>query len=132
MTNDTSAQHVPALKDGQRAHPVASAWRPAFRSIVDSLAKADFAIQTTASGVDALTAAKVKQIGDYLAQYGESLVALPEEAWKTSVCQWMGGHWEVLVDLWTRESGASDLVLAARVFEHGASYRIAVHAVYVP
>ena len=31
----------------------------------------------------------------------------------------MEGGWEPLVDLYTVESGESDLALSARVFEHG-------------
>jgi len=44
----------------------------------------------------------------------------------------MGTHWEVLVDLWTVESGKSDLVLDARVFEQETGFRIEIHSVYVP
>lgn len=44
----------------------------------------------------------------------------------------MGTHWEVLVDLWTVESGASDLVLHAHVLEVKEGFRIELHLVYVP
>jgi len=62
----------------------------------------------------------------------ETLAELPDETWATSVSQWMGTHWEVLVDLWTVESGKSDLVLDARVFEQETGFRIEIHSVYVP
>ena len=58
-------------------------------------------------------------------------------AWRPVLCeiacaQWMGTHWEVLVDLWTKEEGRSDLVLHVKVVEDGASPRFTVHLVYVP
>ena len=68
----------------------------------------------------------------YLADYGETLIDLPDETWETSVSQWMGPHWDVLVDLWTAESGRSDLVLHVQVFETRSGFRVEIHAVYVP
>jgi hypothetical protein len=44
----------------------------------------------------------------------------------------MVGHWEVIVDLWTKEEGQSDLVLSLMVTEAGAGHRFKVHLVYVP
>jgi hypothetical protein len=56
----------------------------------------------------------------------------PDDTWATSVSQWIDPHWEVLVDLWTVESGPSDMVLHADVFEVENGFRIEIHAVYVP
>ena len=44
----------------------------------------------------------------------------------------MGEYWEVLVDLYTVESGRSDMVLHARVFAENDGYRIEPGMVYVP
>jgi hypothetical protein len=44
----------------------------------------------------------------------------------------MGGHWNVLIDLFTIEEGASDLVLEVKVREDGAGYSFEIHSVYVP
>ena len=44
----------------------------------------------------------------------------------------MESHWGVLVDLWTKESGKSDLVLGLRVFEEGGAIRFEVDSVHVP
>jgi hypothetical protein len=57
---------------------------------------------------------------------------LPEETWKTSACQWMRGYWDVLVDLFTVEEGASDLALAVRVYEEGSAYAFDIQSVHVP
>lgn len=50
----------------------------------------------------------------------------------SSVSQWMGTHWEVLVDLWTIESGRSDLVLTVFVLETTDGFRFEIDSVHVP
>jgi hypothetical protein len=44
----------------------------------------------------------------------------------------MGNHWDVLVDLWTKEEGRSDLVLGVKVTELAGEPRFTVQLVYVP
>lgn len=121
-----------AIEDLESAHPVPSAWRQTFRDIVGAFARGDHGIANGLPGVARVSASDAEHIRSYIADYGETLTELPEESWETSVAQWMDGHWEVLVDLWTVEAGASDLVLSARVFEEGTGVRIEVHMVYVP
>lgn len=85
------------------------------------------------ASVDVPSAETAEQIRECIADYGETLVPLPEESWDSSVALWMNGFWEVLVDLWTEAEGrSSDLVLHMRVFEDGAGYRFEVGLVYVP
>jgi hypothetical protein len=72
------------------------------------------------------------QIREYIDQYGATLVALPQDSWDTSVCIWMGEHWNALVDLWTKEEGRSDLVLQVHVSEVGGEYVVTAYMVYVP
>lgn len=128
----TSRDTQPAVKDDEAAHPVAGSWRPIIREIVAALARGDLSL----TGLTSVVAAEPKtqyQIKRYLADYGETLVALPDETWTTSIAQWMQTHWDVLVDLWTKESGKSDLVLSLRVFEEETGqYRLEVDSVHVP
>jgi DNA-binding cell septation regulator SpoVG len=127
-----SQQTQPALKDEDAAHPVASDLRPTLRAIVGAFREGDFGLAGMPS-VSPVAPATRKQIQDYIAEYGETLAELPDETWSSSVAQWMGTHWDVLVDLWTEESGESDLVLSARVFEtDDGSCRIEVDSVHVP
>lgn len=119
------------LEDPEGEHPIPSAWRPTFRAIVAAFAAGDLALAGGVEGVEAPTPDAVSQIRDYLADYGEALVELPEESWASSVSSWQGGHWDCLVDLWTEE-GESDLVLGARVWAAGEGYRFRVEMVYVP
>lgn len=121
-----------AIKDDHRAHPVASAWRPAIRAIVKRLAAGDDDLARDIPSVAPVSRAIASQIRAYLSEYGETLAELPDETWESSVAQWMGTHWDVVVDLWTIESGCSDLVLGARVFEVGDGFRIHVDWVHVP
>jgi len=122
----------PADKDEGAAHPVASCWRATIRELVSALSRGDLSLAGLPSVVTADRATR-DQIKRYLADYGETLVALPDETWTTSVAQWMQTHWDVLVDLWTRESGRSDLVLSLRVFEEETGqYRLEVDSVHVP
>ena len=123
---------VPALKDQNQQQPVASAWRSTLEAIVEAIASGDFALRGGLPGVPALAPATAQQIEDYLADYGETLAELSDATWASSVSLWMGDHWDVLVDLWTEESGESDLAMSIRVFEDGGGFRFEVDGVYVP
>lgn len=128
----SSGARQEAVKDADRAHPIASAWRPTLRKIVKAFVRGDYALADKIESVAPVSKSSASQIRTYVAEHGETLVALPDDTWTTSVAQWMEGFWEILVDLWTAESGASDLVLHAEVFEAKDGFRIKVHAVYVP
>jgi hypothetical protein len=129
---DESSQDQAPVKDENASHPVASAWRAALRAVVQAFVQGDYTLARGIPSVEPVVSATAKRIRGYIASYGETLADLPDDTWRTSVSQWMGDHWEVLVDLWTRESGASDLVLSARVFETHEGFRIEVDSVYVP
>jgi hypothetical protein len=120
------------VKDEDNEHPVAGAWRPTFRVIVSAFVRGEYQLAGGVDGVQPVSAESAKQISDYIADYGETLVELSDETWDSSVAQWMNGYWDVLVDLWTEGEGRSDLVLGARVYEAGDGYRFEVGMVYVP
>lgn len=124
------SKELEPLKDSEAEHPVPSRWRPTLREIARRLASFDYSLEGIPSVECADDAAE--QIEELVADYGETLVELPEETWETSVSTWTGFHWDVLVDLWTVESGASDMVLHVKVHEDGDGFRFEVHAVYVP
>jgi hypothetical protein len=44
----------------------------------------------------------------------------------------MRTYWDVLVDLWTVESGRSDLALILRVYESEEEFRFEIESVHVP
>ena|SRR6187399_239658 len=117
-------------KEGQQ--PIPQAWREPLREVVRAFAEGDYGLSRGVAGVDPVPASKAKQFGEYVVDYGETLVELPEETWATSVMQWIGPHWEFWVDLWTAEEGRSDMVLAGHVVETADTYRFTLHLVYVP
>jgi hypothetical protein len=122
----------PAVKDPDAAHPIASAWRPTLRAIVSAFVRGDYRLERPIDSVAPVSRSTAKQIEDYIAEYGETLIELREATWRTSVAQWSGKHWDVLVDLWTRGEGRSDLVLGAEVRETRTGYRYKIGMVYVP
>jgi hypothetical protein len=119
-----------ATKDPSGQRPIPATWRPTLREIVARLAGLEYSLRGLSSvDVSPTTASQIEQ---YVIDYGETLIELPDESWTSSVTQWMGSHWDALVDLWTAESGKSDLVLSVRVFEEGKGFRFEVNGVYVP
>ena len=129
---DSAADGLPPLKDPDAAHPVASAWRPLFRSVVQCFVQGDYELGRGVPGVEPVDAATAAQIRAYVADYGATLRELPEDTWASSVAQWMETHWDVLIDLWSVEEGRSDLVLRGRVVESSTGPRLTVEMVYVP
>ena len=120
------------VKDEHAAHPIPSVWRPVLRDVIKAFVDGDYALVRAPRTVAPLSATSRDRIAAYIAKYGQTLAELPDDTWRTSVSQWMGTHWDVLVDLWTVESGASDMVLSARVFEMEEGFRFVVDSVHVP
>ncbi|WP_343610816.1 hypothetical protein [Novosphingobium sp.] len=122
---------LPILKDEVQEHPVPSAWRPKLREIVDAFKTGNFNLRDLEC-VEPLDEDTSVGIARNISAYGCTLAALPDDSWKTSVCQWQYEYWKVLVDLFSVEEGQSDLVLHVNVFEKGDSFEYKVHFVYVP
>jgi hypothetical protein len=123
---------VLVLKDEKNQIKVPSAWRHTLFEIVEGLRVGDFNMVRQVAGVLPLSPEDVARISANIKSYGAQLSILPEDAWQTSVCQWMIGYWDVLVDLYTVEEGASDLVLAIRVYEKGSAFDFEILSVHVP
>jgi len=123
---------IEPLKDETRGNPVPSAWRETFRDIARALAAGDFNLAHVSPSAPPVSSTRAEQMRSYVTDYGETLDDLPDESWGRSVSQGMGAHWDVLVDLWTVESGASDLVLSVRVFETDDGFRFEVDSLHVP
>ena len=123
---------VPAVKDGGQQRPVPTVWRYTLEQIVRAFAKGDYELRDSIPLVKPIAAKVALRMRGYVQDYPATLVDLPQQAWESSVSQWMDGYWDVLVDLWTAESGPSDLALSARVYEDGDSFRIEVQGIYVP
>ncbi len=123
---------VLAVKNEDEQRPIPTAWRPIFREIIQALVAKDYRLSGGIGGVAPISASTAEQIEGYIEDYGETLVELSEETWASSVCIWMGDDWDVLIDLWTKGEGRSDMVLSARVSESNSGYLVRVEMVYVP
>ena len=132
MSYTSVGSQVLAVKDESVERPIPTAWRQAFRDIVEAFIASDYRLESGVTGVAPISPETAAQVQDNIHDYGATLVALPEETWSSSVCIWYGDHWEALVDLWTREEGPSDLVLHAKVTDSKADLIIQVYLVYVP
>jgi len=130
--SDAPSDLPPAVKDENNAHPIAGSWRPMLRNVVRCFAAGDYGLETGVLGVEPVSMRTAEHIRDSVVGYGATLVALPDDSWQTSVAQWYGTHWDILVDLWTAEEGQSDLVLAGKVVELHDGPQFTVHMVYVP
>ncbi|KLV05501.1 hypothetical protein ABT56_11030 [Photobacterium aquae] len=124
--------NVPIIKDDENQHPIPSAWRPIFSKVINSFVNGTYMPSLGFENVKPITKETAEYIKENIDAYGETLIPLPDEAWESSVCMWMGNHWDVLIDLWTADAGASDLVLGAKVLETDGGHIIEIIMVYVP
>ena len=118
-------------KDEDKELPIPVEWRKTLYKVVECLVKNDYQFISKIPLVSKLPETTLIQIKSYIEDYGEELISLPEDAWDSSVYVWQRGYWDVLVDLWTRNEGHSDLVLSVRVYEERESYRFEVQMVCV-
>ncbi|MEP7706758.1 hypothetical protein [Paraglaciecola sp. 25GB23A] len=121
-----------ALKDLEKAHPIASYWRPLICEVVNAIVEGDYSLsrkfQDTVSIPDDTATAN----RNYISDYGETLVPLQNETWESSCAQWMGDHWDIIIDLFTESEGLSDLVLTGKVCENNVKIQFKVGLIYVP
>ncbi len=123
---------IPISKDENNQQAVPSAWRSTFVEIVEAFKENDYELTRGIEGVRAVSRERAESIQGNIEAYGAHLVSVPEESWRTSVPMWMLDYWQVMVDLYTSEEGASDLVLHMRVYEGNFGFGYEVMNVYVP
>lgn len=119
-------------KNEEEELPIPHAWRPIFKSIVSAFVKQDYSLSSGVKNVNTVSKDTAKQIEEYIEEYGEDLIELPEETWDTSVYICYGDYWNVLIDLWTEEEGRSDLVIKAEVRQKNDEYVVEIRVVCVP
>ena len=116
--------------DGE--HPVPEIWRSKFSDIAAGLAIGDYRLDNSPiDGLEPIDTITANRMAENVAAYGGQLTSLSDATWSTSVCRWMGDHWQVLVDLSTTTEPVSDLTLHAKVFDADCS-RIRIVSVHVP
>lgn len=123
---------VAVEKNYENERPIPTVWRSTFSNIVDAFVKKDYSLSRGITDVSSISNETAIHVKEYIQDYGEELTQLSDETWESSMCIWMGSHWDVLIDLWTAGEGRSDLVLGAQVTEKNNKYIIDVGMVYVP
>ena len=116
-------------KDPDIEAAVDEAFRPTLTWMANEIASGRV---PDAADVRLRTADTWETITDIIQDYGETLVPLPEATWETSVSQWDGERWKVLVDLHTAAEGRSDLVMDVSITETETGFAYSLHLVYVP
>ena len=123
----------PVRKDAEQELRVPSIWRGTLAEIVEAFRDGDYCLQRRIiPGVSKIDERTAEIIAGNIAYYPCVLASLPPETWKTSVYLWMEDYWEVIVDLYSVDTGCTDLILDVRVYEEPTSYRFDVQLVYVP
>ena len=119
-------------KNEEEELPIPHVWRSIFRNIVSAFVNKDYKLTSRVNNVNPISEGKAEQIKKYIEDYGEELIDLPEETWNSSVYICYGDYWNVLIDLFTKNEGLSDLVLNAEVREKDNDYFVDINLVYVP
>ena len=109
--------------------PVPDGWRLALKQIVDAFVDRRL---PTGDGIRSVDEQTVKINFENIEDYPDATGPLRDVSWETSVCIWMGDHWEVLVDLSTVGGWRSDLVLHTKVFDLDGRVEIEPGLIYVP
>jgi len=119
-------------KNEEEELPIPHEWRPIFKAILDAFANEDYQLSAGIKNVNPVSISTATQIEEYIEEYGEELIELPEDTWRSSVYIYYGNYWNVLIDLYTKGEGRSDLVLNAEVREINNDYVFEIRLVYVP
>ncbi|WP_247687032.1 DUF7668 domain-containing protein [Pseudoalteromonas luteoviolacea] len=125
-------EKVSVVKDEYHQQKIPSIWRKTFEQIIESFVNQDYNLNEAIDSVGSISDSLASYIKENIEEFDETLVSLPQETWDTSVCQWMESYWEVLIDLYTLESGLCDLVLSIRVYERSESYYFEVQSLHIP
>lgn len=123
---------VNVSKDVSNSTYVPDIWRETIHKIVGAFSEGDYSLSIGVGNVLPISQSDALELEESVAAYGASLIKLPEKAWDTSECQWVGNSWDVFVDLFTVEEGRSDLLLRLRVYEKDDEYLFEVKIIYVP
>ncbi|KLT63871.1 hypothetical protein AB669_19235 [Pedobacter sp. BMA] len=123
---------IPVEKNEEEELPIPQVWRPIFKNIVRAFVDKDYKLSLGVDNVNPISDETAEQMQEYIEEYGEELIDLPEETWDTSVYIYYGDYWNVLIDLFSKDEGLSDLVLNAEVREKDNNYVVDIKLIYVP
>ena len=123
---------ITVKKNEEEEGPIPHVWRPIFKDIVNAFVNKDYNLSSGIKNVNPVSKSTADQIREYIEDYGEELVQLPEETWETSIYICYGDYWNIIIDLFTKGEGLSDLALNAEIREKNNNYVVDINLVYVP
>jgi hypothetical protein len=132
MTVGSARERKMSEKDEKIEQKIPIEWRSVISEIVDDIKNRNLASKNIMGHAVSVDRGQADHIYNNILHYGCELVTPPDEAWQTSVCRWMHGYWHLLIDLYTAEEGASDLVLFMDVYENGESASFKIRSLHVP
>ncbi len=132
LGDQAMSKNIVSIEDEHASHPIATDWRPMLTAVVERFVKGDFSLSSPVPGVLPVDPDIAKQNKDYVTEYGQPLVNLSIEVWNSSCAQWIGKHWDIIVDLCTATEGVSDLVLTGKVANVNGNPMFTVGLIYVP
>lgn len=119
------------IKKDNNQHVVPVEWRKNISEIVDIIRFEEFDKLQFMDFVESVSPDDEQRIKENVEDYGEILAPLLDDSWSSSVCQWMEGYWELVIDLCTDTEGVSDLSLFLRAYEKEASVIFSIIDVHV-
>ena len=123
---------IEVTKDEHNEHKIPNVWRDTLRQIVEFFRLQEPITKGAIPFVDPVASDEWSRMSENISSYGDKLVSLCDETWRTSVCRWQLGYWEVIVDLCTEKEGLSDLVLFLSVRENERFFSFEISSINVP
>jgi hypothetical protein len=111
--------------------PIPTIWRKTFYDMVEYFKEGDFKLDNYIEDIEEISDDDAEYNKISVFEYGEDLDSLSDKTWNTSLCRWMGDHWDVLIDLNT-VNGDSDLVLFITARECNGKFKFKVESIHVP
>lgn len=125
-------QNSTVEKQSDAELPIPSVWRESLKEIVDSFVQDKFPPQNTFIPLGEFDNDIIEINRTNITKYPDKLGPLNPKSWESSIYLWMGGYWEVLVDLSDEFGNTTDLVFHANIKEKGAGFQISPYLIYVP
>lgn len=120
------------IKDLTKEHPIPDLWKDSITRIVKEISNGNFNLDNAGKNITLQSADLATINNSNVRDYGCTLTPLLEQTWESSRAQWMGKHWDIIIDLCTAEEGVSDLVLSGRVYPSISGFEYEVGLIFVP
>lgn len=112
-----------------KEQPVPSEWRSTLKYIADEFVSGR---APQGNNIRAVEPETLKINVDNISDYPDTIGPLQDVTWSSSIHVWTGDHWEILLDLSTKDHQTSDLVLRLRVYDVNNQCEFEPGLIYVP